>query len=465
MREPLLPDLPSETALLDVLLGSPGQFELTEDEISALRGLKLHLRSTLIDISSNIQKAELQYASQANISDAALNADAVIADQIATGAAARAKVNAELRRVLSPGKYRQALSAFEGPGKEAAVTTVAATERPGKDQKVVEIETAVMIAERLVAWAKLFAWLVAVPAALLIAILTVIGISKFSDFTTLVRESETKLKTTVAQAATSAELFAQKVADLTQKQTEADRQLAMLSKELKTVTEKLGFAQGALAPDAQRLLQEQFAKFQAFVVGLGYVPGTAEIKVEVLTDGKAGTMAYYSNGRIYVAKEAVNDPEVIYREYLHHVLYSKIGLTNVGPERSALESGLADYFVASYAGSSKIYQQSFGTPLNLNEAKNIKPVTGHEDRFPVGNSWAALFFQLRQTIGRDTIDKAVFAAWFDLPKEAADQSLPSDMMAKLLERVALAPDSPNRAVVIKLAKERGAPLPKGAQGQ
>jgi len=44
----------------------------------------------------------------------------------------------------------------------------------------VEIETAVLIAERLVSWATLFAWLVAVPPALLIAILTVIGIGKFS---------------------------------------------------------------------------------------------------------------------------------------------------------------------------------------------------------------------------------------------------------------------------------------------
>lgn len=455
-------DIPSATDLLEVLLGSPTEFELTDEELSGLRGIRLDLQWALIDISSSIRKAGLSRQENA---DAAQGADAVIADLIEAAAAARVTANAALRRVLGPGKYRRAVGVFGRQGKEAAVATSVAGEHPGKDQKVVEIETAAMVAERLVSWAKLFAWLVAVPAALLIAILTVIGISKFSDFTTLVAGSETKLKTTVALATTNADLFAQKVADLSQKQAEADRQLATLSQELKTVTERLGFAPGSsLAPDAQKLLQNQFAKFQAYIVGLGYAPGTAEIKVQVLTDGKAGTLAYYDKGTIFVAKEAVKDPEVIYREYLHHVLYSKIGLTNIGPERSALESGLADYLVASYAGTPKIYRLSFGTPLNLEEARTIKPVTGHEDRFPVGHAWASLFFQLRQATGRDTIDKAVFAAWFDIPKQAADASVPGDMMAKVLALVAPAPDSPNRAVFVKLARERGAPLPRGVPG-
>ena len=458
-------DVPSGTDLLAVLLGSPTEFELTEEEVSALRDLRLDLQSTLIDISSNIRKAGLSREEEVR-PDAAQGVDAVIADLIEAAAAARLNANAVLRRVLGPGKYRRAVGSFESQGKEAAPTTAGVGERQCKDQKVVELETAVMVAERLVSWAKLFAWFVAVPAALLIAILTVIGASKFSDFTTLVAESETKLKTTVALATTNANLFAQKVADLSQKQADADRQLATLSQEIKAVTEKLGFVPGSnLPPDAQKLLQEQFAKFQSYIVGLGYAPGTAEIKVQVLADGKPGTLAYYSEGTIFLAKEAARDPEVIYREYLHHVLYSKIGLTNIGPERSALESGLADYFVASYAGTPKIYRQSFGTPLNLEEARTIKPVSGHEDRFAAGHAWASLFFQLRQVIGRDAIDKALLTAWFDMPKQAADASVPGDMMAKVLARVAPAPESPSRAVFLNLAKERGAPLPMGTTGR
>jgi len=37
-------------------------------------------------------------------------------------------------------------------------------------------------------------------------------------------------------------------------------------------------------------------------------------------------------------------------------------------------------------------------------------------------------------------------------------------MGKLMARVAPAPDSPNRAVFVKLARERGAPLPRVVHG-
>lgn len=74
--------------------------------------------------------------------------------------------------------------------------------------------------------AKLFAWVVAVPAALVIGFLTIIGISKFSDFTALASDSEAKLKLAVANATTSADTSAQKLADLTEKQKESEKKIA-----------------------------------------------------------------------------------------------------------------------------------------------------------------------------------------------------------------------------------------------
>lgn len=463
MVDGLILDLPSETEMMEFLLRSRGEFGLTDGQISALRALTVELQSTLIEASSSIRKAELRQQSGEDPSTAR-SADVVIADALAAGAAARARANVELRRIPTPDQYRLAADAIRRRSVGAPDSTsghVGAADHPSKDQKVVEIETAVMIAERVVSWAKLFAWIVALPAALLIAILTMIGIGKFSDFTTLVRESETKLKSTVAQATTNADLLAQKVADLTQKQTESDRQLGMLSKELRSVKEKLGFAQGSsLAPDTQKRLQDLFTKFQAYVVGLGYSPGDSEIKIAVLPDDKSGPMAYYDKNTIFVAKARANDPEVIYREYLHHVLYSKVGLDNVGPERSALESGVADYIVASYAGAPQVYRLSLGTPVNLEGAEKVRPAAGHGDRFPVGRSWAGLFWQLRQSIGREITDKAVFAAWFDLTKEHADPSIPGEMVTRLLARAAPTFDNPVRGLIVKIVQERGAPLPK-----
>src|SRR5262249_41990668 len=52
-----------------------------------------------------------------------------------------------------------------------------------KDAKVVEIETAQAIAERFLAWAKSAAMLTAVPLALLVSVLGILGFSSWSDFT------------------------------------------------------------------------------------------------------------------------------------------------------------------------------------------------------------------------------------------------------------------------------------------
>ena len=310
MLEPPLPVFPSETDMLDVLLGTPGLFALTQDEISALRALRLQLRSTLIDVSTRIHQAELLRASQPDSADTAQRADAIVADQMAAGEAARAMVNAELRRVLNPAQYRRAFCAFEHS------TKVAENEPASKDQKTIEIETAVMVTERLVSWAKLFAWVVAVPAGLLIVILTVIGISKFSDLTALTQDSETKLRSTVAQATKNAETLANKVVELNQKQIETRLELTTLTGELKTVTMKL--------------LQDLLAKFQAFLMHLGYVPGQDTIKVQLLTKD-SGVLAYYDKGTIFASINAINDPEIFYREYLHHVLLFESHFTGHRP--------------------------------------------------------------------------------------------------------------------------------------
>ena len=55
-----------------------------------------------------------------------------------------------------------------------------------KDQKIVELETAQAVVTRVIDWAKLFGWLVAVPLGLLAVTLAVWGISSFVDFRRLV---------------------------------------------------------------------------------------------------------------------------------------------------------------------------------------------------------------------------------------------------------------------------------------
>ena len=180
-------------------------------------------------------------------------------------------------------------------------------------------------------WAKLFAWLAAVPAAALIAILTVVGVSKFQDFQSLVASSEAKLKATVADATKDSAQLAQTVADIRQQQTENSKQISNLKQDVTSVKERLAFTEGGgITPEAQKRLQEQFKSFQDYIAGLGYSPGNGTINVTLLADTTSGVIAYYQDNTIFVSKSGADDPEVIYREYLHHVLYSKVGIDNAG---------------------------------------------------------------------------------------------------------------------------------------
>ena len=110
--------------------------------------------------------------------------------------------------------------------------------------------------------------------------------------------------------------------------------------------------------------------------------------------------------------------------------------------------------------SKSIFLQSFG-PNYLEGAPKLRPAEGQGDRFPLGKSWTALFWQLRQSIGREVTDKAVFAAWFDLGKELPDSSVPGEMGTRLLARAATKGNSPVRTLIVKILHEHGAPVPTG----
>ena len=158
-------------------------------------------------------------------------------------------------------------------------------------------------------------------------------------------------------------------------------------------------------------------------------------------------------------KEYAHDPQLIYRQYLHHVLYSKIGFDGdgVGPERSALESGLADYIVASFTGAPQIYRQSYRVDVTDTLKIRSTQTGGYADRYEGGRAWAGLFWHLRQTIGRELLDKVVLAAWFELDKKIAEQSIPSEMTTKVLAGITNNVDARTKTAVIDILSAHNAP--------
>jgi exonuclease VII small subunit len=98
----------------------------------------------------------------------------------------------DLAGLLSAEQFRAAIGHYaRGPAVSALVEpdlsekldrlVNAALDRTTKDKSVIEIELAAKVADRLIGWAKTFAYFVAVPVAILFIILAVFGVSKFED--------------------------------------------------------------------------------------------------------------------------------------------------------------------------------------------------------------------------------------------------------------------------------------------
>src|SRR5882724_6990882 len=74
-----------------------------------------------------------------------------------------------------------------------------------KDQKLVDIETSQAIAERFHGWAKLFGFFVALPVAIVLIVLSFLGIQKYSDFKNMIGGIEQQVKPKIEQAKSDAE--------------------------------------------------------------------------------------------------------------------------------------------------------------------------------------------------------------------------------------------------------------------
>jgi F0F1-type ATP synthase membrane subunit b/b' len=116
-----------------------------------------------------------------------------------------------------------------------------AIEKKFKDQKFVELETSQAIVDRLHGWAKAFGFFVGIPFAVLLLLLAVAGIEKYSDFKNLVNDVERRVRPQVEQAKANAEQ-AQSLANEAKTKAEAAKAttetvVAQVNKQLGSATE------------------------------------------------------------------------------------------------------------------------------------------------------------------------------------------------------------------------------------
>jgi hypothetical protein len=323
------------------------------------------------------------------------------------------------------------------------------------NRNVVEIETAQAILERLTGWGKLFAYFAAIPAALFILTLVMLGISNYSDFSKLAKDATAQVQAHIdnlQKQSSKADVLAGKTDRLqaaydilnkhfTNTQALAARVEALAEKV--SQLERLALCKSPHQDLAQKLVPG-FSKFQQYIAAMGYRAAQDSTVTLCVQDDPTGNAAYCDPEKrtMYVDPKYVK-PGILNREYVHHVLFSLLKRRSYPVEIDGFESGLANYFPASFADNPKaVYFYDL-------EEKHSIPEFG-DDRYNLTKIWGSVAWSLRSRIGQARADVLLFRTWNE-PRW--HESAPSnETLARLIAELAEATD---KAAVRQVLADHG----------
>jgi hypothetical protein len=231
----------------------------------------------------------------------------------------------------------------------------------------------------------------------------------------------------------------ERINDVVTRLDKAEPQLVRLNKQVGDLEDK--FAGKPLAPAMSDRLNRKLAPFRKFLEGLGlrgtrdevpFYSGTADSDTAMFympTDSKIIIGASFRSSEMFL-----DAPDAAAREFAHHVLFVSLGGQR-NPElffRSealvGLESGLADYYVASWTDNPSLFRAAAAVlkekiGFDRDEIRNLKndrllkdlPKAGPSQT--AGEVWGGLFWELRGQLGQSIADKLLADAWKSIRPE------------------------------------------------
>jgi hypothetical protein len=202
-----------------------------------------------------------------------------------------------------------------------------------KEQKIVEVETAELLAERAMKWLRAFGFFLGIPAVLFAAAFSFFGLKTYSDITRVANQAadlEKILAGPQQQLARANRELVQLQADLASAKTTLGSQISQvgerqqsLEEELKTIATKVGVTftpSSNLEPEHEKTILTAVMNFQTYLQSLGLLVHREEVRIDVepgpsTADGKA--VAYYDAGQrtIHVARPYASNPDVTVATY------------------------------------------------------------------------------------------------------------------------------------------------------
>jgi hypothetical protein len=228
----------------------------------------------------------------------------------------------------------------------------------------------------------------------------------------------------------------------------------------------------SLTPALQRKVERDLDEYIAYLDTIGF-PREARrprIRIKKLDPPNA----QYAGGTMVIDPSFAADPYAAPREWNHHILNGHAEL-DWWPDDHAygpIESGLADYFVASAANDPQVgkviagllnyptpYLRNMANDRAFSDAGNIPP--DNDAYHYVGEIWSGAFWKLRDQLGREVADRLLAQAWIAAVSKRPRQTTARSFVGAVL--AAANKSVPDRVAEIReIFKAREFPLPKAA---
>lgn len=219
---------------------------------------------------------------------------------------------------------------------------------------------------------------------------------------------------------------------------ELQQKVNTIDERVKQIEEKITFEPStALTPKLERELNSVLSSFRIYLQELGFEPKEGEVNVRIGSEIPGS--AYYdpSSHQIVIAKDLDSKGDAALHEYTHHALLSitKGSVSEFSTIYQEIEAGLAIYFPCSFKNSALLANR-----WDLNQDKKFTREKFTEIRssdrliyIAQGEVWAAAIWQLRILLGRNQVDKLLFATWSALQPSDLQSKKRLDFARRLLE--------------------------------
>jgi len=362
-----------------------------------------------------------------------------------------------------------------------------ALEEQTKDREVLQVETAKAIAEKVWNWGRLFGSIAGVSTAFFVIALAVVGFKSTAD----IDRSRTEAQVASAKAKAEADKSASDAKDSIKEMTadlqkrlddietkrkeviaqfelekgqldEVGKKLPALVKRIDGVVARLDTTEPQLArldkkvgeledkfvgkplePALRNRLKQQLVPFRQYLETRSLRGSRDDIPFNHGGPAANDQIAYFpTDPKIVIGSYFLNDeqfldaPAAIAREFAHHVLFMSLTDTVTREDVSSslrmtsLESGLADYYVASWTNSPSLYQAVAAVLKqrgefdkdeirNLKNGRSLKDLQGLPafDAVGGGEIWGSVFWELREKLGPSVTDNLLSGAWQSIRPE------------------------------------------------